>query len=73
MSMDELEEIMMRATDTEETVHVICTDGDEYTGKASHFASGVDEEDGFATFCVDDPRCPMCLGVNEITSIEYVT
>ena len=72
MSMKELEKIMMQAAGDERNVHVVCTDEDEYTGKANHFASGADEEDGFATFCVDDPRCPICLGVNEIKSIEYV-
>ena len=69
MSMGELEEIMMKATDENAIVHVICTDGDEYTGMADYFAKGADEEDGFATFCVGY----MCLGVNEIKSIEYVT
>ena len=73
MGMDKLEKMMMQATDKGLTVHVICTDGDEYTGRANHFAKGADEEDGFATFCVDDPRCPICLGVNEIRSIDYVT
>ena len=72
MSMKELEKIMMYAAGKELKVHVVCVDGDEYTGVANHFASGSDEEDGFATFCVRDPRCHMCLGVNEIKSIEYV-
>ena len=68
MNMEQLEELMMKAADEGAKVHVVCVDGDEYTGTADYFAKGADEEDGFATFCVGF----MCLGVNEIKSIEYV-
>lgn len=68
MGMDELEDIMMKAADKGANVRVVCTDGEEYTGMADYFAKGADEEDGFATFCVGF----MCLGVNEIKSIEFV-
>lgn len=73
MGMKELEKIMMEAAGKGQKVHVVCADGDEYTGVANHFASGVDEDDGFATFCVRGAGCGMCLGVNEIRSIDYVT
>ena len=65
-------EKMEQAVDTGKNVHVVCDGGDEYTGEAFCFTKGDDEDDGYATFCVRDPGGAICLGENEITSIEYV-
>lgn len=53
-------------------IRVTDVDGIVYEGKAGGYSSGANEEDGFATFIVMDSKNPMCLGSNEIESIEVI-
>ena len=74
-SLDEMsiEEHMFNAVRQGKTVRVIDTDGIEYIGKATHFSSGANEDDGYATFIVEDLNNTICLGENEIRSIEVIS
>lgn len=72
MSIADFEKAMMDATDKGATVHVIDVDDKEYEGEAFGFTYGHDEEDGYATFCIRDPKVSICLGSNELKSLEVV-
>ena len=68
-----LEEIMEQVADAEKMVRVVCTNGDEYIGRACDYTKGADEEDGHPTFCVDtEDKGSWCFSDYEIESIEIL-
>ena len=72
MTPEEFDELMHEAVRKGQKVHVVDVDGIEYEGFASCYIRADDEEDGFATFCINDPKISICLGSNEIKSFEVV-
>ncbi|MCC8196548.1 MAG: Rho-binding antiterminator [Ruminococcus sp.] len=66
-----IDDFMEEACQRHYIVHIVDHDGIEYTGKASGYCKADDEDDGFATMCIDTTdKGGWCLGVNEIASIE---
>ena len=68
-----INEIMRKASFNNKKVRVVDIDGISYEGVASSYTPGDDEEDGYSTVLIKDPKNPMCLGENEIRSIEVIT
>ena len=63
---------MQEASERGAVVRVRCTDGLVYTGKAALFTEKDEDEDGAASFCVEDPEGPVCLLDNEIEVFEIL-
>ncbi len=63
---------MQEASERGAVVRVRCTDGLVYTGKAALFTEEDEDEDGAASFCVEDPEGPVCLLDNEIEVFEIL-
>lgn len=72
MTPEEFDKMMYEAVRKGQTVHVVDIDDIEYEGLAESYCQADDEDDGFATFCIDDPKVNICLGSNEIKSFEVV-
>ena len=70
MSIDNM---MEKAADKAARIKVLCFDGTEFTGRASHYCKADDEDDGYASVCIDtdDGDC-WSLSENEIQSIEFL-
>lgn len=73
MTPEEFDALMYEAAMKKMVVHAIDVDGVEYEGRARAYCKADDEEDGYATFCIDDPKINICLGSNELKSLEIVS
>lgn len=72
MDIKAMDKKMYEVAKAGKKVRVTDVDGKVFEGKAYAYSSGANEDDGYATFIVDDPKTPMCLSSNEVEKIEVV-
>lgn len=72
MSVDYIEQLMKKAADAGKYVLVVLKDGARFRGKACHFVSPYDREDGYATIWVDDFAEPSSVRSKDIKTIKII-
>ncbi len=71
-SSEKFDVLMFYAVRKGREVRAVDTEGKEHQGLATHYSSGVDEDEGFATFIVGDSEGSIRLSSNEMSKLEVL-